>query len=681
MRYSLALVTGLVGLLCFCAPSCRPCAADIPREAHQLWDSTGKQWADSVLGTLTLREKVAQSFMVSAYSRGAQEEEEGVLSLVEKEKVGGLIFFQGTAQHEAKLTNRYQEAAEVPLLIGIDGEWGLGMRLEEALSYPKSMAFAATGSPQLAYRMGDGMAHCMRRLGIHINFAPVIDVNSNPSNPVIGIRSFGDSVEQVAAFGTAYMLGMLQNGVLPCAKHFPGHGNTSTDSHHALPFIPESASSLEGRELAPFRELIGMGVPMIMVAHIDVPALGTKKGEPASLSHAVTTGWLRQRLGFKGLIVTDGLNMAGARGKKSAAEVNLKAYKAGADILLCPEEVGKSIHLIAKAVKKGEITEGHVDSTCRRILEAKYWAIGPRARTVKEEGLPEAIRTEADRVLVEEVANESVTVLEAKGIPLSESDIENVGYVSFLPRGGVPFADAMRPYTMATRTPVNLGDKKQSVEEAAKHAVGQHTSMIICVRAGGYYPSNQFGVKPEVVAFAKECAKLRKTVLAVFGTPYALAYFAPLAQFDGVVLAYGEGPEMQHAAAQVIFGAGRAHGVLPVSVPPELKRGAGIEITPMVRLRLSSAHEVGADPHWIHVADSLAKVAVDSLAMPGLQVIAAVKGSVFYHKNFGKTRYDSSGEPVTDSTLYDLASLTKVMSTTPVIMALCEKKKSRLMGG
>ncbi len=660
------------------ATSCTKCTSGAQAVERQLGDSACRLWADSLLQSLSLKEKIAQSFMVTAYSKGNSTEENAVLALVQKQEIGGIIFFQGTARHEAELTNRYQSAARVPLLIAIDGEWGLGMRLKDGFSYPKSLAFAATGSPQLAYRMGQGVAKSMKRLGIHVNFAPDVDVNSNPENPVIGVRSFGDSVEQVAAFGSAYMLGMLQNGVLPCAKHFPGHGNTSTDSHHALPFIPESIESLEQRELPPFRHLISMGVPMVMVAHIDVPAMGCAKGEPASLTESVTSGWLRKTLGFQGLIVTDGLNMAGAKGNLKAEEVNLMAYLAGADILLCPDEVEKSIKRIIKAVKKGQISQARVDSTCRRILEAKYWAIGPKVEPVELDGLPEDIITEADRELLADVANESVTVLRKDCIPLSESDIENLGYVNFLPHGGEAFTDAMRPYVMPTRLPIAIGKDTKGISELAKKAVGEHTAMVICVRAAGYYPNSQFGLKPGVIDFAKECAKLRKTVLVIFGTPYALKFLAPLSDFEGVVMAYGEDAEMQRAAAQIIFGARSVRGVLPVSVPPELKRGAGLQWENMVKLGISSAHEVGADPYWIHFADSIAQMGIDKFAMPGMQVIAALKGRVFYRKNFGKVTYSPYANRVSDSAIYDLASLSKVVGTTPVIMALAEKKKYRL---
>lgn len=637
-------------------------------------DAAGRQWADSVLETLSLHERVAQAFMVTAYSKGEASGEERVLELVKEQGVGGVIFFQGTAKRQCELTNRYQQAARVPLLIGIDGEWGLGMRLSDAVSYPRAMALAATGMPLLAYRMGASIAQQMQSLGVHINFAPVVDVNSNPENPVIGVRAFSDDPEQVREYGMAYMLGMQQNGVLACAKHFPGHGNTQADSHHALPFVTESLDELENRELAPFRALVKGGVSMVMTGHLDVPALGTEAGQPTSLSKEVVTELLRKKMDFRGLTCSDALNMRGGQGDRKPEEVALQAYMAGNDILLCPEAVEKGIRLIVRAVKVGTISQEEVDSRCRRILQAKYWAVGRKARRVDEQLVAREVSSREDAALREEIAKASLTLLRDNSIPIQNLEVQRIGYVSFLGKRKDYFAPMMRRYT-----DVNVISETSKTPETARvrarNAVGSNTLMVIAVRAMGLSPSGHFGFTAAQEAFVQECATMRPTIVVLFGTPYALQYLGPTTALDGLLVAYGDDRYAQEAAAQALFGGTSIQGRLPVAVPPEFKSGDGKEQGRATRLGYSSPEFIGADTSWIAVADSLARMAIDSGACPGMQVLAAKGGRVFYRKFFGRYTYLTTSPEVTDTAIYDLASVTKVVATTPLVMRLIEKKK------
>ncbi|PID90450.1 MAG: hypothetical protein CSA97_02860, partial [Bacteroidetes bacterium] len=642
--------------------------------SRSLGDSVALAWVDEQMQSLSLREKVAQSFMLAAYAKGNAKQENEVLSLVKEQGVGGLLFLQGGAKRQAELTNTYQAASRIPLLIAMDAEWGLGMRLSDGPVFPKAMALAGTGTPQIAYRMGQQIAQSMRRMGVHVNFAPVADVNSNPLNPVIGVRSFGDTPEQVSSYASAMMLGMQQNGVIPCAKHFPGHGSTSVDSHRALPFLEAGMKTLRERDLPPFRSLVQGGIPMVMVAHIDAPAMGCAKNEPASLSPAVNRTWLRDTLGFEGLIVTDALNMKGAVGGLSPSEVCLKAYEAGADILLFPEEVVGAIDLIAQQVESGRISQGRVDSTCRRILIAKHWAIGESAETVEVKGLPKDLKTQDDQNLVDDIAAESLTVLAKGRIPLSNEELASTGYVSFFSGGSPAFERTMADYAKLQPMAVDL--KSGRLARQAKAAVKGKTHAIICVRARGYSPASRFGIPKGVVEFAEACAERVPTSLVLFGSPYALRFFFPLNVFANVVMAYDDAPAFQRNAAQILVGARKAFGRLPVSVPPELERGAGLDVDTTIRLGEASPHELGADPRLIARADSLAENALKQLAMPGMQVIAAKDGRVFYRRNFGYVSYDEGATPVTDTTIYDLASLSKVVGTTPVVMRMYEKKKS-----
>lgn len=641
-----------------------------------LKEAKAHRWADSIIATLSLREQVAQSFMVTAYSNGNTTNEKAVTHMVRDLKVGGLIFFQGTTKRQAELTNKYQALADLPLLIGIDGEWGLGMRLKDATAFPRAMALTATGMPTLAYRMGANIAAQMKRLGVHLNFAPIVDVNSNPKNPVIGIRAFSDDPEMVTQFALAYAQGMLQNGVLACAKHFPGHGNTNVDSHHALPFLTATKEELVAQDLRPFTSIIEGGISMVMAAHLEVPTLGTQKGEPASLSKAVLKDLLQDEMGFKGLVCSDALNMKGATEEgKTPAETALKAYAAGCDILLCPENVEQSIKLITKAINRGEIPSEVVAERCKKILLAKYWAIGTKAQQIKLEEIQSELLTKSNATLQEEIACESLTLLRDASVPISHLEMQRIGYVSFIPKNRDIFSQMMRQYAAFLPVSVNAPNAENAAKEAQK-AVGEHTLMIITVRATGYSPSKRFGLSEGEILFAQECAKLRPTILVLFGTPYALEYFAPINEYDGLLLAYGDDAHAQKAAAQALFGGKAIRGKLPVKIPNLFPRGAGIEKEKTTRLGFSSAEIIGADSAWLAVADSLAYVAIDSNAAPGLQIVAAHKGQVFYQKNFGRFSYNPLATKITDSTLFDLASVTKIAATTPLVMRLIEKKKS-----
>ncbi len=673
VRGGLCLLLLLPALL---LASCGGAVAESLAESRTLGDSAAVAWADATMRTLSLREKVAQSFMLAAYAKGDKKGEDRVLRMVREQGVGGLLFLQGGAKHQAALTNAYQSASKVPLLIAMDAEWGLGMRLSDGPKLPKAMAIAATGSPQMAYRLGQQIAKSMRRLGVHVNFAPVADVNSNPANPVIGVRAFGDTPGQVATYASAMMLGMQQNGVLSCAKHFPGHGSTSVDSHHALPFLEAGPDTLRRRDLPPFRNLVGAGVPMVMVAHIDAPAMGCRKGEPASLSPVVNGPWLRDSLGFRGLIVTDALNMKGVAKGLSPSEVCLRAYEAGADILLFPESVGEALDLIVRRVEDGRIPRARVDSTCRRILIAKHWAMGERAEAVELKGLPGDLKTQDDENLADDVAAESLTVLAKRRIPLTREDMASVGYVSFFGGGSPVFERTMSDYTKLVHLPVDL--KRGAIAKQAKQGVRDRSHVVICVRARGYSPASRFGIPEGVLEYAAQCADRVPTSLVLFGSPYALRFFYPLDRFANVLMVYDDAPVFQRNAAQVLVGARRAFGRLPVSVPPDLQRGAGLDVDSTIRLGEASPHELGADPVLIARADSLARNAIARLAMPGMQVIAAKNGRVFYRRNFGHVSYDKGAPPVTDSTIYDLASLSKVVGTVPVIMRMYEKKKVHL---
>ncbi len=644
-------------------------------------DPDAIHWADSVLKTLDLEDRIAQSFMVVSYAKGTKQEGQTVLRLIEKQHIGGVMYLQGSRDRMKELTQTYQAKTQVPLLMAIDAEWGTDMRLSDGRAYPKAMGIAATANPSLAYRMGELLAEELQEIGLHINFAPVVDVQRNPRNPVIGIRAFSDDPETVTQMGAAYMLGMQANGLIACAKHFPGHGNTSTDSHHALPIINESYQQLATCDIIPFQSLITQGLDMVMVAHIALPGLGLPPNEPASLRKEIVTSLLRDSLHFQGLICTDALNMKGATGSLKAEEVALQAYLAGSDILLCPENVAASIKHIARAVQKKRLSATEVATRTRRILLAKYYALHAqkkRLATYQANSTSEKQATERQRDLLStQMAQEAVTLLRNSNaiVPITHLEQHKIGYVNFLTSKHDSLLAGMQRFAEVRAIHLN---PKLSLDAQVAAATKNKTLIVIALSATGYAPSKHFGLKNSAVNFAKACAKRIPTILVFMGTPYALPQLFPLDDFAAVLQAYDTSTFTQDALSQVLFGALPAQGILPVHLPPDLKRGDGLTTQSGIRLSYQMPEAHGANPFFIARTDSLAQLGIDSAAYPGIQILAYHRGDVFYRKNYGHTTYSAFSPPVTDTTLYDLASVTKITATTPLVMRLVEKKKLHL---
>lgn len=631
-------------------------------------DTAAGAWADSVLQTLTLRERIAQSFVVSAYSNKNLAYEDALVSEVRTNRVGGVIFFQGTAARQASLINRLQEAVAVPLLVSMDAEWGLGMRLSDGITYPRAMAFAATGDPRLVYRLGGELASQMQRLGVHVNFAPVADVNTNASNPVIGNRSFGDDAALVETFAHAYALGMEQHGVFSCLKHFPGHGNTVVDSHKGLPKLSFSRAELDSLELKPFKALSKVS-SMVMLAHIDVPAItGSKSGLPTSLSSR-SVEILRNEFDFKGLITTDALNMQGAAMGRKAWEVNVMAYEAGVDILLCAEQVEESLKRLEQLAKAGKLDTASINARARRILRAKYAVIGRQAKKIEISGLSNDLRKSAYEKLIEEVAEGGVVMLREGDMPFDSVVNRQMGYVTFLDDDALH--GTLEEYFKMPSLQLSARARDDDADCIAGFVKGK-TNLVVAVSALGSSPSNSFGLASKL-ARIRQCARACPTTVVLFGMPYALRGLDTVQGINGLLLCCSADKAFQQEAARVLLGVRPAEGHLPVMVSKEFTRGAGTPGRGSGRLSYVVPGRMVLDTALLALADSLAQAAIDSQAMPGMQVLAGCDGVVFYDKQFGRLTYDANSPKVTDSTLYDIASLTKVVVTMPVLMSEIER--------
>ena len=378
-------------------------------------DSRGQEiWVDSILKSMTVDQKIGQLFMIPAYSNKDGQHTADVEAIINKYKIGGIIFFQGTPDRQLKMTNYFQEVSKIPLLIGIDGEWGLDMRLKNTYRFPWNMALGAVQDLNLIEKFGIALGKHSKRVGINFNFAPVVDVNINPKNPIIGNRSFGESAQNVTDKAIAFTKGMQSQNVLASAKHFPGHGDTDADSHHTLPTIPFTEERLDSVELFPYKKLFDVGLASVMVAHLSVPTYEPNTSLPSSLSKNIVTGLLQEKLGFKGLILTDALNMKGAADFSSSAEINLEVVKAGNDILLMPNDVPESFARIKKAYEDGEITQERLDHSVIKILKAKYWVGLNKFIPIDEENLSTDLNSIEDEVLHHKLVENSITLLENK---------------------------------------------------------------------------------------------------------------------------------------------------------------------------------------------------------------------------------------------------------------------------
>ncbi len=631
-------------------------------------------WVERQYQNMSLEEKVAQLFMVSVSSEQNDAALDKIERLVEEEHVGGIIFMKGVPVKQAKLTNRFQSKSKIPLLIGMDAEWGLAMRLDSTYAFPWNMTLGAIQDSTVVERVGYQMGKHAKRLGVHINFAPDIDVNNNPQNPIIGNRSFGEDPQNVAKNGTAIMKGMSRAGILSCGKHFPGHGDTATDSHKSLPTINSDRQRLDSIELYPFRKLVDNGLGAVMVAHLNVPSLEFKEGRPSSLSRKIVSGVLQGQMGFKGLIFTDALNMKAVSEFADGGEVELEAFLAGNDVLLMPIDVEKAKAKLIEAFDEGIIPSQRLAYSVKKILMAKYKAGLGNYRPVELENLTAELNEVENDVVYEEAMEHAITVVKNNFslLPIARLDNKKIAYVQFGDEKGTTFHKTLSKYTAITQ--INAKDISGYREELKNYnlvIIGFHKSNESPWKSYKFSKNEQF--------WLSEISKLRtsNTILTTFSKPYALLDVLNFKSVDALVMAYQNSDIAQEKAAEAIFGAFGAKGKLPVSAHPEFPAGTGHDLKPLQRLGYCIPESVGLSSERLAKVDSLVQVGLDSLMFPGAQVLIARKGKVIYDKSFGKATY-TSNDAINTESIYDLASLTKILSTLPMIMKMEEEGKIAL---
>ncbi|MCD7710109.1 MAG: serine hydrolase [Porphyromonadaceae bacterium] len=640
-------------------------AGKTPRLLREVDEAAMNRWVDSVMQQMSVPERIGQLFVVGIETDLSESNKAQLKNLIEECHVGGLLFSKGTAPEQALLTNLAQSLSRVPLLITMDGEWGLAMRLKDTPTFPHNMALGAVTDDSLIYAYGREMGRACRRMGIHTNFAPVIDVNSNPANPVIGIRSFGENPDNVSRKARLYAQGLEDEGIMAVGKHFPGHGDTYEDSHLTLPSVLRDRAQLDSCDLLVFQRYIDAGFSGLMVAHLLVPALDSTSGHPTSLSSKIVTDLLQKEMGFEGLIFTDALEMKGAVSTTPC----LDALMAGNDILLKPLHPKAQFDLLVQRYEEGGLSKKIIDRHCRKVLQYKY-VLGLNHRPeIEMNSLSEDLNNVEAKKLIRELSAQAITALKnnEEVLPFTHLGQSRFGVVTVGRQDAQPFVKRLQEYApieYVERLYTGLSDAE--IKDVSKH-IAQSNKTIIAL----------FSTQKEDIQLAQKIlGNAKGKVLLFFTTPYAIpSYDKLVGSSDAVIVAYENTSVLQECAAEALFGGLATQGRLPVSVG-DYPQGSGLYL-PECRLGHAFPEEVGLDSRVLGVIDSIVKEGIDSAAFPGCQIIITRHEKIVYDRAFGYFDYEKT-HPVTPEDLYDLASITKVMGTLPAIMWLNDHEQVSL---
>jgi len=623
-----------------------------------------KKWVDSIYDGMSVEERIGQLFMVDVFSRDPKEKTDKILQLVKKHHIGGIIFSKGGPIRQAKLNNKLQQASKTPLLIGMDAEWGLAMRLDSTYAFPWNMTLGAIQDNKIVERVGEQIGKHCKRLGVHINFGPVVDINVNPANPIIGNRSFGEDKVNVTQKALAFTKGMQGQGVLGSAKHFPGHGDTDKDSHKTLPTLDFTRKRLDSIELYPYKQIIDNDIASVMVAHLNVPELVPEAGYPTSISQNVVTTLLKDTLGFKGLVFTDALNMKGASEFKNPGDIDLAAFKAGNDILLISEDVPAASLKIKEALEKGEIDEERLAYSVKKILYAKYKVGLQNYAPIEIENLYRDLNTLEDEIVYSEAIENALTVTKNSNqtLPIKDLNDKKIAYVALGDEGGKPFFQQLNKYTQVDQI------KAKTLDEMIEK-LEPYNYVIIGFHRSNANPWKSYDFTEKEKTWLYEIARIKEVVLDLFVRPYAMLDIYTTVNIEGIIHSYQNSRLAQEKSAQLIFGAIPSKGKLPVSLGI-VKSGTGFESGTLRRLSYGIPEEVGIDSEMLEQKlDSLTDLGIRRAMMPGAQVLVARKGKIIYEKAFGYHTYSKKNKvDLTD--LYDVASLTKILATLPLLMEL-----------
>lgn len=634
-------------------------------------------WVNQHMSTMTMEQKIGQLFIAQAYSNQSETDKK-VLGQVIENQVGGIIFMQGSALNQANISNELQAASNIPLLICTDGEWGAGMRLKDYPNYPYQMTLGALAHDSLIYQMGREIGQQFRRMGVHVNFAPVSDVNNNPENPVINYRSFGADPKRVAQKAWQYAQGMEDEKVLPVLKHFPGHGDTSVDSHVGLPVIKHDIAHLDSVELYPFREMAQLGASSIMTGHIQIPALEPNEKLPASLSQKIITQKLKHEIGFEGIIFTDAMNMSGVTAQHAPGDAAVLAIKAGNDLLeICPD-IPAAIEAVKKAVATGELSAENIDYHCRRVLALKKWLELDTQKAVKTEDLMVDLLQPRYDATRQQLHAQSITALLNKNqiLPLQRLDTLRIASVTVGDLSTNSFQKMLGRYTQVSHFSLSKVASNAEVD-ALMEQLKDYNLIIAGIHGLRLTPKNNYGTTSTMHYFLQQASQ-KTLITTVFGNAYVLDKMPNIKLSSALLLSYQDNDNAQEQAAQAIFGAIGVNGKLPVGVNELFQLNDGLEIPKINRLRYALPAELNIPADKFNqLIDSIVEAGINKKAYPGCQVLIAIDGQVALNKSYGTHTYDGQ-EAACEDDLYDIASITKISSVTPALMKLVDEKKFNL---
>ena len=635
-------------------------------------------WVELTLEGMTLDEKIGQLMMVRAHSDKGPDHIAAVKKLVTDYHVGSMCFFQGTPLKQAELTNEYQQLSRIPLLIAIDGEWGLGMRFKkDVISYPRQLTLGAIGDNSLIYEMGKQVAFELKRIGVHLNFAPVVDINNNPNNPVINTRSFGENKYNVSAKSYEYMRGMQDAGLIACAKHFPGHGDTDLDSHYDLPTIPYSYKRLDSLELYPFRTIIKNGVKSVMIAHLHVPSLDKRKNRPTSLSEHVIKDILRDSMGFKGLVITDGMEMEGVTKHFAPGVAEAEAILAGNDIICLPRDVPLAVKAIKNYVEQKKISISQLDASVTRILETKYdLGLDVTPRILLNDLESDILHKEGQTIQARLLEN-AITLAVDTGevIPFRNIQKTTFATIAFGAKTKTVFQNRIDSYVDAMHLQLSYNPSSQAVSDIYD-ILNKVDQVIVSTEDMSSFASKNYNLSTTFRNVLNQIAKIKPITLVVFGSPYSLKYFD---EYPTVMVSYTDDSIMQDKTAQAIFGAIDIRGRLPITASEKYRYGQGEQRANLARFGFSSPEEVGMKSDSLNQINGIIDEMIQTKASPGCQILIAKDGKVIWNRAYGTHDYVSN-HPVKLTDVYDLASITKIAASTISLMKLYDQGKLDIDG-
>jgi beta-glucosidase-like glycosyl hydrolase/CubicO group peptidase (beta-lactamase class C family) len=627
-------------------------------------------WVDSILFTLSTDQRIAQSIWIAGWSDRDISHEVETTDIIKKYGIGGIIFFQGEPEKQIELTNYYQRISKVPLVIAMDAEWGIGMRLDNTEKFPYQMTLGAIRNDTLIYQFGKAVADQCRRVGLNVNLAPVADINNNPGNPVINYRSFGEERDNVATKSMIYVKALQENGVMATAKHFPGHGDTDVDSHSDLPIIRHSGERLDSIELYPFRKLISAGTGCIMTAHLNLPMLDSSTNLPSTLSPQIIKNLLKEKLGFSGIVITDAMNMKGITKFFKPGEAEARAFEAGNDVVEFVPDVEAALKEIRNLIAESRINLEEIDSKCRKVLALKYWAGLNKIQIINKTNISGDLNSGATRALIRDLYASALTLLknDQNIIPVKNLQKIRIATVAINRKTVTRYQRRIADYQPADHYYVDPADKN-SVAGILKKLAG-YDIVIAGVYGLDQRPDRSFGITTELNSFLEKMIGSCRTIITWFGNPYGIARAESLKNVGGLLLAYQENDYTEDLSAQLIFGGIGARGSLPVTINQTWPYDFGLITPGNLRMQYGFPESAEMSSQFLErKIDSIVNSGIILKAFPGCEVMAARKGTVVFRKSYGYQTYENR-IAVREDDLFDLASLTKISATLPGLMLL-----------